>query len=129
MMALPPEAETRLETERNIWVASVRPDGRPHLAPVWFAWHVGKLYVCTEPGSVKARNISQNRRVVLALEDGTHPVICEGTAAPVLAPWSAVAEVTAKVAAIFRNKYDWDISSEEQYTQLLEVTPTKWLTW
>jgi nitroimidazol reductase NimA-like FMN-containing flavoprotein (pyridoxamine 5'-phosphate oxidase superfamily) len=125
-MALPPEAETRLETERNIWVASVRPDGRPHLAPVWFAWHVGKLYVCTEPGSVKARNISQNRRVVLALEDGTHPVICEGIAAPVPTPWSAE---MAKVAAVFRNKYDWDISSEEQYTQLLEVTPTKWLAW
>jgi hypothetical protein len=125
-MALPPEAETRLETERNIWVASVRPDGRPHLTPVWFAWHVGKLYVCTEPGSVKARNISQNRRVVLALEDGTRPVICEGIAAPVPVPWPAD---MAAVAAIFRNKYDWDISSEEQYTQLLEVTPIKWLAW
>ena len=123
MIAPPPEAETKLETERNIWVASVRPDGRPHLAPVWFAWHAGKLYVCTEPGSVKARNISQNRRVVLALEDGSHPVICEGTAATVSAPWSV------QVAAIFRHKYDWDISSEEQYTQLLEVTPTRWLTW
>jgi len=126
MIAFPPDAEARLETERNIWVASVRPDGRPHLAPVWFAWHAGKLYVCTEPGSVKARNISQNRRVVLALEDGTHPVICAGIAAPVPTPWPAE---MAKVAAVFRNKYDWDISSEEQYTQLLEVTPTKWLAW
>ena len=123
MLTLPPEAATKLETEKNIWVASVRPDGRPHLAPVWFAWHAGKLYLCTGPGSVKARNISQNPRVALALEDGSHPVICEGTAAAVPVPWPA------QVAAIFRNKYDWDISSEEQYTQLLEVTPTKWLTW
>ena len=126
MLTLPPEAATKLETEKNIWVASVRPDGRPHLAPVWFAWHAGKLYLCTGPGSVKARNISQNPRVALALEDGSHPVICEGIAAPALAPGSAE---MAKVAAIFRIKYDWDISSEEEYTQLLEVTPTKWLTW
>jgi PPOX class probable F420-dependent enzyme len=123
MLTLPPEAATKLETEKNIWVASVRPDGRPHLAPVWFAWHAGKLYVCTDPASVKARNIVQNPRVVLALEDGLHPVICEGTAAAVPVPWPA------QVAAIFRIKYDWDISSEAQYTQLLEVTPTKWLTW
>ena len=126
MIALPPEAETRLETEKNIWVASVRPDGRPHLAPVWFAWHAGKLYVCTEPGSVKARNISQNPRVALALEGGSHPVICEGIAAP--APAVGLAEM-ADVAAIFRIKYDWDIFSEERYTQLLKVTPTRWLTW
>ena len=126
MIALPPEAETELETEKNIWVASVRPDGRPHLAPVWFAWHADKLYVCTEPGSVKARNISQNPRVALALEGGSHPVICEGIAAPAPAPRSAE---MAKVAAIFRAKYDWDISSEERYTQLLEITPTRWLTW
>ena len=126
MIALPPEAATKLETEKNIWVASVRPDGRPHLAPVWFAWHADKLYVCTEPGSVKARNISQNPRVALALEGGSHPVICEGIAAPAPAPGSAE---MAKVAAIFRAKYDWDISSEERYTQLLEITPTRWLTW
>jgi hypothetical protein len=89
MLTLPPEAETKLETEKNIWVASVRPDGRPHLAPVWFAWHAGKLYICTGPGSVKARNISQNPRVALALEGGSHPVICEGIAAPAPAPGSA----------------------------------------
>jgi PPOX class probable F420-dependent enzyme len=112
-----------LETEKNIWIASVRPDGRPHLAPVWFVWQDGKLYVCTAPESVKARNIEQNPRVVLALEDGSSPVICEGSAAPVPSPWPE------KVIALFQHKYDWNISSEEQYTQLVEVTPTKWLTW
>jgi len=32
-------------------------DGRPHLVPIWFVLHADKLYVCTTPSSVKARNI------------------------------------------------------------------------
>lgn len=27
--------DSRLETARNYWVASTRPDGRPHVMPVW----------------------------------------------------------------------------------------------
>ena len=63
-MTLPPsQALARLESEANIWLATVRADGRPHLTPVWFAWHNEKLYACIEAGSVKARNLGQNRRI------------------------------------------------------------------
>ena len=113
----------RLESEQNIWIATVRPDGRPHLVPVWFAWHAGKLYVCIEPDSVKGRNITQNPRVVLALEDGSTPIICEGQAIAVSNPWPA------EVVSVFQQKYNWDVTSETQYTQLVEVTPAKWLSW
>jgi PPOX class probable F420-dependent enzyme len=123
MTNAPARVQSRLETEHNVWLASVRPDGRPHLVPVWFAWHDGKLYVCIEPESVKGRNIRQNPRLALALENGSTPVICEGTAAPVSAPWPEA------VRAVFQQKYDWDIFSDAQYTQLLEVMPEKWLVW
>jgi len=123
MKELPPDAHRKLETAHNIWFASVRPDGRPHLAPIWFAWHAGKLYVCTAPSSVKARNIQQNPCVTLALEDGSSPVICEGKAHAVPTPWPQ------DVVALFSSKYDWDISSEQQYTLLIEITPDKWLNW
>ncbi|MBS1252748.1 MAG: hypothetical protein MAG451_01790 [Anaerolineales bacterium] len=117
------ESQKRLESEKNIWIASVRPDGRPHLVPVWFASHAGNLFVCIEPGSVKSRNIRQNTRVVLALEDGSSPVICEGAAAPAPEPWPSA------VVVLFQQKYDWDITTETRYTQLLAITPAKWLTW
>jgi len=123
MSDIPPKARQKLETERNIWLASVRPDGRPHLVPIWFAWRKDKLYICTEPSSVKGRNLRQNPCVALALENGAEPLICEGQAAPVPVPWPA------DVIALFRQKYDWDISTEEQYTELFEVTPEKWLAW
>lgn len=121
----PAKIQPRLKTEANIWFATVRPDGRPHLVPVWFAWPAGegKVYVCIEAGSVKARNIGQNSRVSLALENGSQPVICEGTAAVVPQPWPEV------VVDIFKAKYDWDITTDGQYDTLVEVTPVKWLSW
>lgn len=123
MPVLSPEVLIRLETEANIWLTSVRPDGRPHLAPVWFAWHDHKLYACIQSKSVKTRNIEQNSHVSLALEDGSKVVICEGSATFQPRPWPDA------VAAIFRAKYDWDITTAGSYDRLLEVTPLKWLVW
>jgi len=113
----------RLETQKNIWFGSVRPDGRPHLAPIWFVWHSGKLYVSTEADSVKCGNVRRNPQVVLALEDGTHPMICEGQAQLLEKPWPK------DLLGSFLKKYEWDLNEETQYNQVIEVTPGKWLSW
>jgi F420H(2)-dependent biliverdin reductase len=122
-MLPPPESHSKLINEKNIWIASVRADGRPHLVPVWFTWHSGKIYLSIDPKSVKSRNVSLNPNVVLALENGSHPVICEGLASPVLPP------LPEEVIRLFQAKYGWDIAAEKQYSQLLEVHPLKWLAW
>jgi hypothetical protein len=116
-------ARQKLDIEKNIWVATVRPDGKPHLVPVWFAWYGGKLYLCIESGSVKGRNLSANPQISLALENGSQPLIIEGYADALKRPWPA------GVLAIFKHKYDWDISTDGQYDQLLEITPERWLSW
>ena len=120
---MPPEAKERLSKERNVWIATGRPDGRPHLVPVWFTWMDQNLYVCIEPKSVKGRNLVSNHNVCLALEDAVHPVICEGEARLLQKPWPA------EVVGLFLEKYAWDISSERQYTQLVEIAPRRWLHW
>ncbi|HVN53551.1 MAG TPA: pyridoxamine 5'-phosphate oxidase family protein [Anaerolineaceae bacterium] len=119
----PEQALHRLEHEQNIWFGSVRPDGRPHLAPVWFVWHAGKIYIGADPKSVKSRNIQRNPRVTLALEEGTHPLICEGVARVVDPPWEE------DLLAAFFQKYEWNLNKEVQYNQVIEVTPRKWLNW
>jgi len=123
MSSISSEVRHRLATEANIWIATVRPEARPHLVPVWFAWHDNKFYVCIEAGSVKARNLGPNPRVSLALENGSKPVICEGTAAIVSWPWPE------PVVAIFQAKYDWDITTDGRYDTLVKITPVKWLSW
>jgi hypothetical protein len=124
MLPVPPEdAIGRLASENNIWFGSARGDGSPHLAPVWFVYYEGRLYIGTDPHSVKSRNIAGNPRVVLALEGGNHPVICEGSARVVERPYPA------GLLEAFLKKYEWDISTEDQYNQVVEISPRKWLAW
>src|SRR5581483_5634383 len=41
-------AVERLEKSKNYWVASTRPDGRPHVMPVWGAWIANSLWFGTD---------------------------------------------------------------------------------
>jgi nitroimidazol reductase NimA-like FMN-containing flavoprotein (pyridoxamine 5'-phosphate oxidase superfamily) len=113
----------KLNAQQNIWIASVREDGRPHLVPVWFVWFQEKIYFGTESRSVKARNLRANPRVAAALEEGAHPVICEGTAKQFPKPWPDA------LLAAFMAKYEWDLTQEHQYHDVWEITPVKWLRW
>lgn len=113
----------RLQTEKNIWMATVRPNGWPHLVPVWFTWHDERIYLCIQPNSVKARNLADNPNIALSLEDGEDVVVCEGSAETIPAPYPNV------VVELFQQKYDWDITNDQDYTLLLVVTPRKWLGW
>ncbi len=117
--------EQRLQIERNIWLTTVRPDGRPHIVPVWFV-HVRTLFwVGTGAASVKTRNVLANPAVSVALEDGNRPVVVEGTAQVYFH------ERPDDVAGAFANKYDWDITVSEDpdvgSVVLWQIKPTKWL--
>lgn len=122
-------SDPRLLTDKNIWLATVRPDGRPHLVPLWFVWVDDKVYISTQ-ASVKERNLRVNPRVSVALENGTQPVIAEGTARFIERPFPAC------VVQAFAEKYDWAIerdgkppAPEDTSNILIEITPVKWLTW
>ena len=71
--------DAQMTAARNYWVASTRPDGRPHVAPVWGVWFEGALYFGTGRTSQKGRNLLANPAVVVHLESGDDTVILEGT--------------------------------------------------
>lgn len=116
-MASPAPAAGRLDSARNIWLATVRPDGRPHLVPIWFVVAAGRWYICTGAESIKARNLQANPRVALALEDGDQPFVVEGTAR----------RVTPSPAVVrkFKDKFDWDITADADYGAVFEITVTR----
>lgn len=69
---------------RTAKVATVRADGRPHIAPVWFLLDGEMIVFTTWHASVKAKNMRRDPRVSLCVEDDTPPfafAIVEGTAA------------------------------------------------
>jgi Pyridoxamine 5'-phosphate oxidase len=73
-------AERQLETARNYWLATTRPDGRPHVTPLWGVWLEGAFYCDGHPRTRWARNIAANPAVCLHLENGSDVVILEGVA-------------------------------------------------
>ena len=70
----------RLEAARNYWIGTTRPDGRPHLAPVWGVWFEDAFSFGTDPTSRKGRNLQKNPAMVVHLESGDDVVILEGRA-------------------------------------------------
>ncbi len=70
--------EERMSNSHNYWVASTRPDGSPHAAPVWGLWHEGRFYFSTGENSRKGRNLKVNPAVSVHLESGDEVVILEG---------------------------------------------------
>ena len=114
---------SRLRDEQNLWLATTRPDGRPHLTPIWFVYVDDRFYECTSSKAVKARNVRANAKASVALESGDQPVIAEGDARVLSRPYPEA------VAAEFERKFDWDLDSEPEYDTLIEVAPTRWLRW
>ena len=72
-----------LERPRTAKLATVRADGRPHVAPVWFDLDGDTLVFTTWHTTVKAANLRRDPRVSLCIDDDTPPfafVLFEGVA-------------------------------------------------
>ena len=72
------EVERKLEAASVYWIASTRPDGRPHVIPRDGTWLDGGLYFGGSPETVHHRNITLNPEVVMHIGDGQEVVIVEG---------------------------------------------------
>ncbi len=76
----------RMSVARNYWLATVRPDGRPHSVPVWGVWVEEGLHFGGGRSTRKARNLAANPNVVAHSESGEDVVILEGVAEEVTDP-------------------------------------------
>ena len=99
-------AEERLTTSHDYWVATVRPDGRPHLMPVWAVWDGGALWWSSSLGSSKARNLAVDGRCSIATDNAWEPVVVEGVAERVSEP-----DALARFIGLENEKYgtDYDV--------------------
>ncbi len=70
-------ADERLRGRHIWWLASTRPDGRPHLMPIWAVWLGDGVAFSTDSGSRKAKNVAANPNVSIIPERGAQSVIVE----------------------------------------------------
>ena len=96
------EVERRLVAATVYWLATTRPDGRPHVVPRWGVWLDGGFLYDGSPATRHARNLSANSSCVLHLENGSEVVILEGTSGP--SP-PAGPELGRRLSAEFARKY------------------------
>lgn len=128
-------ARERLERARNYFVATTRPEGRPHCMPVWAIWIDERLIFSTGTGSRKARNLAANPECVVTTEGAVEAVILEGRAHE-----EHDAELLARWRKAYKAKYDWDMNYTEgiftvvprrafgfNETANFEGTATRWI--
>jgi Pyridoxamine 5'-phosphate oxidase len=76
------DADRLLTESRVYWIASVRPDGRPHVVPSDGIWLDDALYFGGSPETVHMRNVHADGRAVAHVGDGLEAaVIVEGAVA------------------------------------------------
>ena len=99
-------AEQRLNKSRQYWIATTRPDKRPHVMVVWALWLDGALYFSTGSKSRKARNLAKNPHCSLCTEKADEAVILEGTVET-----EKDVERIREFLRLYEKKYKWDMSS------------------
>ena len=73
-------ARERLERSHDYWVATVGPDARPHVMPVWGVWIDDALWFSSSRGSRKARNLAGRPACAISTDNAYEPVVIEGEA-------------------------------------------------
>lgn len=114
----------KLAAAHNYWVASTRPDGRPHVMPVWGVWMDGIVFFGTDRGSRKGRNIAANPSVTVHLESGDDVVILEGHASEV-----RDAATREAIDAAYLKKYGMRLSDAPGDTFVVAVRPHAAFAW
>jgi hypothetical protein len=133
-------AHERLEKSHNYWIATSRPDGRPHLMVVWGVWWEGAFWFSTGPGTRKAKNIAKEPHCVIGTEKSDEAVIVEGVASEVAdrAMWKQMASIydrkyggdlmpllESSEGSIFRVKPDRAFGQDEHAENFVEAA-TRW---
>jgi PPOX class probable F420-dependent enzyme len=115
-------ARERLQRSHDYWVATVRPDGHPHVMPVWGVWIDDALWFSSSRGSRKTRNLRANAHCTIATDNAYEPVVIEGEAVLIdeLAPIGAfVAETNRK----YKTDYSVDFFNRTD-NACFKVVPT-----
>lgn len=73
-----PVVEQRLRDAVHYWLASTRPDGRPHVVPRWGIWLDDRFYYDGSPQTVHVQNLQHNSACAVHVGEGADAIIVEG---------------------------------------------------
>jgi Pyridoxamine 5'-phosphate oxidase len=79
------------------WLATVRPDGRPHVMPLGAIWVDGSFYFTSGAGTRKSKDLAHNPNCVITVATHDFDLVVEGEAVKVTDPARA-----QRIAEIYR---------------------------
>jgi hypothetical protein len=94
----------RLISSHNYLLTTVRPDGAPHVMPVWGIWLEDAWYFSTASTSRKSRNLEHNANCVVCNDNLEEAVILEGNAQRL-----ADDKIPKQAFDDYKAKYGWDL--------------------
>ncbi|MEO8285373.1 MAG: pyridoxamine 5'-phosphate oxidase family protein [Chloroflexota bacterium] len=97
------DADRWLSEAKIYWIATTRPDGRPHAVPIWGAWVEERFYFDGSPETRWGRNIAENPAIVVHIEKGDVAVMVEGVVEEV----KPGPEVHKKIREAYGARYDY----------------------
>lgn len=131
MTVLAPDVEAFLNEPHVAALATVRPDGRPHVTPVWYEYDGKEFVISTLRETQKLVNVNRKGFAALCIHTQNLPyrhVIIEGTAragSPVDNVWRERVAMRylgeAAGRAYVRESGDWDVVA-------IHVRPIRWST-
>ena len=74
------EALESTEPQARCFLATTRPDGRPHVAGIGALWDQGKVYFVSGDGTRKSQNVAQNAHCTIAMALTGIDLVVEGVA-------------------------------------------------
>ena len=123
-----------LEREPVVWLSTVRPDGGPHLVPIWFWWDGEAVLVFSKPDAQKVRNLRAHPSVMLALGDAAADFdvgLLRGRAELLDQPTGEVLpaahldKYAEKLASIGLSAQEYATT----YSQVIRIVPEAFLPW
>jgi nitroimidazol reductase NimA-like FMN-containing flavoprotein (pyridoxamine 5'-phosphate oxidase superfamily) len=64
------EVDVFLAEQRTARVATVGPEGIPHVVPLWFVWHQGSLFLNSTLGNPTVDNMLRTGTASIVVDDG-----------------------------------------------------------
>ena len=135
----PEEVESYLRASMKVQVASIGPDGAPHLTTLFYVVHDGKIAFWTYATSQKVKNLERDARITCLVETGTDyfelaGVSVQGTAEIVRDEYRIREIGTAVTHAMSGGADLGDLGREVVEKQVRKrvailVTPTKVASW
>jgi PPOX class probable F420-dependent enzyme len=124
---LPPELDTFLARANPAVIATLRPDGHPHVVPTWYEWHDGRVLVNMDKSRSRLEHMRRDPRValtILAEDDWYSHVSILGRVVEIRAD-DDLADID-RLSRRYRGETYWN-RDRKSVTALVE--PERWFTW